>query len=192
MNKLLNFAKKHPIISIFVVLILIGMLFSPKDQSNQEEKNISVNSQSEVTSLPTKKDNEVSNPTAVSSAMRIVRIEQANGTGTPQNLYVLVETSSSNEESLKTKAQQAVDEVKKNRCNRKCNISLYDDDKALKLQKEYDENFGKQADPSYYENWKKNNYIYVADHYLGYKIFDSDEVVIYPMKDWYYKEQKGE
>jgi hypothetical protein len=83
-------------------------------------------------------------------------------------------------------------EVRKS-CGKPCNISVFDDRKALDLQIEYDTMMGDVSTPvSAPQDWKNKNYVFVADHLVGAIDFDSDEWSKYPYKDWYYKQLKGE
>lgn len=81
-------------------------------------------------------------------------------------------------------------EVKKE-CGKPCNIDIYDDKQALELQKEYDEMMGTlDTKPQDLQAWKQKNYVFVADHLVGYVSFDTGEYQEFPYKDWYYKELK--
>lgn len=79
-------------------------------------------------------------------------------------------------------------EFKKQNCKKDCNISLYDDKKAVDLDLAY----SKIRDMAEANTWKEKNYIYVADHLVGYMAFGGDFYNDYPYKDSYYKELKGE
>lgn len=88
-------------------------------------------------------------------------------------------------------AQAVALEVKKS-CGKPCNISVFDDRKALDLQVEYDTMMGDLDTPvSAPQEWKKKNYVFVADHLVGDIMFDTGEWSEYPYRDWYYKEQGG-
>lgn len=82
-------------------------------------------------------------------------------------------------------------EVKK-QCSKQCNINIYDDRKALDLQKQYDDMMGTlSTNPQDLEAWKQQNYIFVADHFVGYIPFDIDEYLEYPYKDKFYDQLNG-
>ncbi|MFZ5437468.1 MAG: hypothetical protein ACOZAK_00195 [Patescibacteria group bacterium] len=100
--------------------------------------------------------------------------------GTVENISVLIATDASNPESI-------ANEVKRT-CKKQCNINLYDDKKAFELQDQYDQLISRQAEPSQLDAWKKENYIYVADHFIGYMEFSTGAYDDFPYKDWYYKE----
>jgi hypothetical protein len=83
-------------------------------------------------------------------------------------------------------------EVKKS-CSKPCNIAVYDDRKAVNLEIEYEKMMGDINTPiEAPQEWKKKNYVYVADHHVGYIDFETGNYKEYPYKDWYYKELKGE
>lgn len=82
-------------------------------------------------------------------------------------------------------------DVKKT-CTKDCNISVYDDKKALQLEQEYDKLMSTlDTKPEQLTAWKKNNYVFVADHLVGYMSFDTNTFQSYPYKDWYYKQLTG-
>lgn len=82
-------------------------------------------------------------------------------------------------------------EVKKG-CNKPCNIDIYDDKHALELQREYDAMMGTlDTQPQELQAWKLKNYLFVADHLVGYVDFESGSYQEYPYRDWYYDELKG-
>lgn len=88
---------------------------------------------------------------------------------------------------------KAVAEDVKKKCTKQCNISVYDDKQAYFKYLEYDLMMGSlDTPPESLTAWKKNNYVYVADHLIGDVTFDSGEYNDYPFRDWYYKELKGE
>lgn len=105
--------------------------------------------------------------------------------GTVENVSVLVASG-------ETKGATIAKELLKT-CKKQCNISLYDDRKAYDLQSEYDQlmktGATKQSD---LDAWKKQNYVYVADHLIGYQEFSSNTYAAYPFRDSQYKELKGQ
>ena len=44
--------------------------------------------------------------------------------------------------------------------------------------------------PQELQTWKTKNYVFVADHLVGSITFD-EGFSEYPLRDWYYKELKG-
>lgn len=83
-------------------------------------------------------------------------------------------------------------EIKKS-CVKSCNISIFDDKIALELDIEYDAMMGDLNTPiSAPQEWKEKNYVYVADHLVGMISFELEEYQEYPLRDWYYRELKGE
>ena len=103
--------------------------------------------------------------------------------GNVENYKVLIKTGYD--------AKATIVEVKKE-CKKPCNIDIYDDRQALVLQKEYDAMMGTlNTKPQDLQTWKQKNYVFVADHLVGYVSFDTGDYQEYPYKDWYYKELKG-
>lgn len=111
------------------------------------------------------------------------KILDRTNTSSVENISVLVSPDINGEKVAK--------EVKKT-CRKPCNISIYDNEKAFELQEEYDTKAGDSStDLSWFDEWKKNNYVFVADHQIGYMMFESDDYDEYPLRDWYYKELKA-
>ena len=109
--------------------------------------------------------------------------------GNVENFAFLYAGSDKSEDYLEKLAK----EIKSKECKKQCNIDLYDDKEAFNLQKQYDQMMStfdtKQSD---LDAWKKKNYVFVADHLLGYLEFsDEEHFNYYPYKDWYYKELKA-
>ncbi len=84
-------------------------------------------------------------------------------------------------------------DVLKNHCTVKCNISIWNDKRAMELEltNQHDlttSNWTKEQ----FEAWEKQNYVYIADHLVGY-IYFSDQSFYdsYPYKDWRYDELKS-
>lgn len=89
-----------------------------------------------------------------------------------------------------TKGEVIAKEIKTT-CKKPCNIYLYDDKKAYELQSQYDEMMNFETEPTDLENWKNDNYIFVADHYVGWMEFEGDMYSEYPFKDVLYDEIKS-
>lgn len=101
--------------------------------------------------------------------------------GAVENISVLVGPGGSD-------TQPIAQEVKRT-CNKQCNINLYDDKKAFELQEQYDAMMAdSNTKPADLEAWKKANYVYVADHLVGYVEFSSGSFDDFPFKDSYYRE----
>ena len=108
-----------------------------------------------------------------------------------ENFDFLVTTTDLSEENISVVAK----DIKTENCSRKCNIWLYDDESAYKLQKEYDAldlkwreemingQLTSEELESNIKDWEENNYVFFADHYLGSLTFDSDDLWMYPYKD---------
>jgi hypothetical protein len=74
-------------------------------------------------------------------------------------------------------------------CKKACIVNFYDDKKAYDLDMQRLTITSKNV----MEEWNKKNYIYVADHYLGYQGPSVvDTFAYYPFRDWYYKKIKGQ
>lgn len=101
---------------------------------------------------------------------------------TVENYWVLVKSG-----QTKEALEDFIREFKKDKCKKPCNVSLYDEKRAAELDIEYKKLTTMEAQNS----WKEKNYIYVADHLVGWMSFDSDSYWEYPYKDWYYKELKA-
>lgn len=104
--------------------------------------------------------------------------------GNVENFSILVKPGELNGEAIATEI--------KAQCVKSCNIDVYDDKKAFELQQEYDTMMGDISTPkSKIDAWKKNNYVFVADHYIGGVNFELGTYDDYPFRDWYYDELKG-
>lgn len=93
---------------------------------------------------------------------------------------------------------KSVAEYIQKQCQKDCNIYVYDDTKAQKLDREYaDIGMGENANMdgkaiiAAGEAWKKNNYVYVADHLIGNIDFSTKEWQAYPYRDSVYRELGG-
>lgn len=82
--------------------------------------------------------------------------------------------------------------VKKQECKNPCNVYLFDEKQAIITYLEYDKlmkNIG--TTPEQRDAWNKENYIYVADHYVGTMNYSDDSFFTsYPNRDAYYKTLK--
>lgn len=104
--------------------------------------------------------------------------------GNVENFSYLYTGSDKSKENLEKISR----EIKSKECKKQCNISLFDDKKAFEL----DQNYSKLTSQAEINSWKEKNYVFVAEHLLGYLEFEGDGTFIYfPYKDWYYKELKA-
>lgn len=79
--------------------------------------------------------------------------------------------------------------IKNSICTKACTIAIYDTAKAYALDQE---RLLITSDTTM-ENWNKNNYIYVANHFLGYLPYiQYAPFTYYPYKDSYYKQLQSE
>lgn len=94
--------------------------------------------------------------------------------GNVQNIDALLLSAETSEDSVTS----VVTEIKENECNKRCNISLFDDKEALELDVEY----RTLTDGDEMTAWKAEHYDFVADHLLGYMMVDNETVDYYPYK----------
>jgi hypothetical protein len=90
-----------------------------------------------------------------------------------ENWYILIKNISIEENELKVFVKNFRDDY----CKKPSNINLIDNDKIYPLITKYP--------------LVGDEYITVADHFVGYAIFDIDDVWIYPYQDIKYKEYGG-
>jgi len=155
----------------FVILIVLSVVFGGKGNTGTTMK------ESFEAGM---KAGQGQSPTSNASFQEISRKD----VGVVENIGVLVTPGTTNIESIAS-------EVKKT-CKKQCNISIYDDKKAHDLQETYDKMMSTLAtEPSDLDDWKDKNYIYVADHFVGYRDFASDSFNDYPYKDAFYDEMKA-
>jgi hypothetical protein len=96
-----------------------------------------------------------------------------------ENISVLVKEDETEGEAIAMEV--------KGTCTKPCNISVYDTRKAFDLNQSY-KNLTDQAQ---IEAWRKQNYVYVADHLIGDINFELGTYSPYPLRDWQYDELKG-
>lgn len=113
-----------------------------------------------------------------------------------ENFSFEVKTEDYSEANL----QEIALKLREENCKRDCNIDLYDDAQAHELWKElealqaqwFNEMMAQGKNYQYVEQkealWNQENYIFMADHYIAWLIFDSDEIWLYPFRDSKYKE----
>ena len=78
-------------------------------------------------------------------------------------------------------------ELKKMKCKKSCNISLFDDKKAYDLNEDEINYFGEAL-----KQWDRENYVFLADHLVGFLDFETGDVEYYPLrKDLMYNEIKA-
>jgi hypothetical protein len=112
---------------------------------------------------------------------KILSTEKLN---TVENIDVLITDTNSDPKKI-------AEEVKTT-CSKPCNISVYDDKKAFELQDQYDQMMKlSTTEIGDLDEWKAKNYIYVADHLVGYMEFSEGYYNDYPYKDSYYEELKN-
>lgn len=160
---------------LFLFLFLCSLIFnlSPAGQKQREE----------AERIKALYNASATNPTSTSAPKYTYEIVEKKDKGNVVNYKVLINSGDD--------GKAIAIEVKKD-CTKQCNIDIYDDKEALELQKEYDELMGTlDTKPQKLQAWKQKNYIFVADHLVGYVSFDTGEYQEYPYKDWYYKQLKS-
>lgn len=99
---------------------------------------------------------------------------------TQESYYYLYTNPDKSEKTLSGIAQQI-----KALCVKPCTISFYDTEKAYALDQE---RLVITVDQTM-EDWNKKNYVYVADHFLGYLPYiQYAPFTYYPYKDAYYQQ----
>ena len=98
-----------------------------------------------------------------------------------ESYYYLYTSQNKSKEVVETIAQQ----LKTNFCMKVCTINLYDSPKAYALDQER----LVITDDQTMQIWNKKNYLYVADHYIGYLPYiPYTSFSYYPYKDLYYQQ----
>lgn len=120
-------------------------------------------------------------PAAVSAVLpKGVQQVGHNQYNTQESFYYVYTNSDKSEKTLAAVAAQI-----KALCSKVCTISFYDTEKAYALDQErlvitVKDNM---------EDWNKKNYVYVAEHFLGYLPYAQNApFTYYPYKDAYYKQ----
>lgn len=180
---------KWRVTTAFLVLVLLIQPFMYMDKSydntpsKQSTSTVQVANTSLVPALESVQPEATTESTPAPQQKTLFEIKERIINSTVENYMVLISSADDGE--------KASIEVKK-QCSKPCNITLFDNEQALNLQKEYDKMSGSfDTSPSQLTAWKEKNYIFVADHLVGYVTFDTGEYLEYPYKDWYYKKLKA-
>lgn len=173
-------------ITAFFLLLIFGVFNSPDKnnvQTAQPEANQNTQTESDTGATVAPNSREVSPilPTAEEPGYEIVERTENKAV---ENIKVLI---SSGDDGSKVAM-----EVKKT-CQKPCNVDIYDNRQALELNSQYDSMMGTlDTKPEELQAWKEKNYVFVADHLVGYLSFDAElSYEEYPFKDWYYEELKS-
>lgn len=162
-----SWPERHPILVVILILIswvfLISKIPDNKESSKRVDKTPSQNTKSEV-----------------SSEYEELKYHDAGNIESFSFLYTGYDKS---EEKLKKLAL----EIKSQKCKKECNISFFD----IKSASDLDDAYTKLTTITEQNAWKSKNYVFVAEHLLGYLEFSTNEFLYYPYKDWYYKELKA-
>lgn len=79
-------------------------------------------------------------------------------------------------------------QIKMDVCIKPCNIALFDDKKAAELDAQMRTITNEVSE----KEWKRKNYVFVADHLPAYLEFEGDGIFFYYIyKDWAYRELVG-
>jgi len=170
---------KWIITGVFIAIFFIGRA------GNSDNKQAS-----KATDTPPKQEQVKVEPTKVvettkqtTEELPYQKISYNNG-ATVENFYYLYTGTDKTKEVVENIARK----IKASECKKPCNISLYDDKKAIDLDLQYNQ----ISDINEAKDWKEKNYVFVANHLLGYLEFEGDGIFIYyPYKDWYYKQLTG-
>lgn len=171
--------KKIIFISIGVLLVIIGTLNTIAYNTSK-----GINNQTNTPTITSTQSTQTVQPTNTPAPKYEYKILSQKDNKTVENISVLVSAGEINGEAIAM-------EVKKT-CQKKCNIDIYDEQKAYDLQMAYDQMMGNIDTPqSNLTSWKVKNYVYVGDHYIGTVDFETGTYSTYPFRDWYYKELKA-
>jgi hypothetical protein len=113
---------------------------------------------------------------------RYEQLTHKNKSANEFDFLILMEDKS--EESMDALAR----EIRRKKCSRSdCDILFYDDRRAFELDMaQYD-----IMNPEELKKWDAENYIFIADHHIGYlSSLISEDFNYYPLKDWHYEELK--
>lgn len=158
-----------------VTLSLIGFTIIVLASSDNDSSNIR-----EISSTPTPKAQELTKQVEMQQASSYEKLSYKE-LSTIESFIYLYSGSDKSEEHLKS----VVEEIRKNNCKKPCNIALFDDKKAADLDSEM-RNIRNEREE---KEWKRKNYIYVADHFPAMLEFEG-VFFYYPYKDWLYDSLK--
>jgi len=165
---------KLRILTLVVLFFIFGMTVDSEEKKNPN------NSDNNATQSETTSDD----PPTEQKLYEVLEREDQN---TFENIKVLSLDSDRSESRIKA----LVDKIRTEACNKPCNIDLYDDRVALQNTIEYSSMLGKTTTTNEMIGvWKRQNYVFQAEHNLAFSDFSSNSTQIYPMKDWHYKELK--
>jgi len=165
-------------------MVLLGIsasLSSPKEQPESTAQNTKSQQQSEEVT-PRGVD-------SIEAEVDEVKYEviKKEDSKLADNIWVLIEPDVDGEKATRA--------VKENECSKPCFIQIFDDKQAYLKDLEYNLLLG-SGRPNVQDDltaWKVKNYVFVADHLVGWMLLnDSDEYNAYPMRDWYYDELKNQ
>ncbi len=151
-------------------LVFLGILFLFLKQLSSYQKRTSVD-------LPTE-TNFTNNQRIYAPEFQQLLVETYPET---QNYYFLYTGSDKSAKTLETIAKN----IRKDNCSIPCTINFYDDVNAFTIDRKRVD----IIDPEKMRGWNTQNYIFVADHYLGYlTAAQYPSFAYYPDKDMYYQE----
>jgi hypothetical protein len=102
-----------------------------------------------------------------------------------QNFYFLYSSQDKSKDTLAKLANQ----IRKSDCIKLCIINFYDDMHAYTVDMERIN----ITIPQVMDDWNQRNYIFVAEHYLGYSGPDANaSFAYYPFKDWFYHQSTSQ
>ena len=107
---------------------------------------------------------------------------------TVQNIDVIVSLLNDSEKDI----TKIVSFIQKEECDKPCNIMIYDVIDAFQYQQEYDtimsSSLSSEEIKKKIQEWDKEYYVFVAQHLIAIKSFDTETIWMYPFKDSRYQE----
>ena len=171
--------KKAIALGVFFIVLLIGVSSYQNDDQSKPVKTTESTSAPEVAKSNDTEKAGQQNDQNTTVDYEILNTENGK---LADNIWVLIEPGESGENAARAVKQA---------CKKPCLIQVYDNKEAYLLDAQYTEMLSDLDTPqSALTEWKEKNYVFVADHLVGSILNGEDEYKAYPMRDWYYEEQK--
>lgn len=160
---------KKVLLGIIGFIIVVGAIGGAIEEHNgKQEKNTT-----QVTPSNTPAVTPTSTPMPVPQYKAVDIYHKGNAT----NVVALIDPKINDKASVNAVAKDA-----KQLCRDSCNVYVYDDMKALQVDQDYIKN-GYLLTTEQDDTWQKQNYSFVASHFVGWIEFESpNTVVYYPFK----------
>lgn len=176
-----DFTSKHKVIlsiTIFILLFSVDVALNPVQEKQPANKKPIPTKNTEIV-----EHNKEKTPNKPSLEFKQLGYNQNNAV---ENHYLLVNPEDKSENSLLSLANK----IKKEVCNKPCNIMLYDEEKAYNLDMEREKIAYTNLYPDFKERqvkldeFDKQHKTYLSEHFLGYLEFEGDDLFFYkPYKD---------